>query len=422
MHDLEARYEKVQRLIKELAEKREPFFEEAIRDTGFPRETCQMELEMILDQLARFSIMSKVFQARRPIAGAGEEVALVLPYNGSSWLNVAIVSIYLVGNPVRVKFASRDSGISAFTERLYEPIFGSDIRFDYSRGREFFSNAIHAKNVPALVVFGSDAVGLPYLDEVRAHKKKFVFEGPGKDPFIVLPDADLGAAAEELAYSKYLYAGQTCTAPERVYLHDSIHDEFLEILLDLSRKVRVGAPEDPKTQMGPVASPPAVENIKRQLKDAVAKGARIALGGRIEGGLVYPTVVVDANHDMEGMRNETFGPVCFLMRFHETDEVLGLAKDSRYGLRATVYGKRDAREIATDLVGEPYCHEVDEMAFGVFGTVAVNEPRSKSWIGAFVDKPVGGYGLSGWIWETRGEEFVTKQGAKLLSLETSLES
>ena len=129
----------------------------------------------------------------------------------------------------------------------------------------------------------------------------------------------LEAAARELAFSKYLYAGQTCTAPERVYLHESIHDEFLELFLDFSRAVKLGDPEDPKTEMGPVGSPRAIVGIKAQLEDAEARGARIALGGNIEGNFVYPTVVVNASHDMLGMREETFGPVTFISSFSTFD-------------------------------------------------------------------------------------------------------
>src|SRR5665811_773406 len=77
---------------------------------------------------------------------------------------------------------------------------------------------------------------------------------PGKDPFIVLGDANLKKAAEELAFAKYLYAGQTCTAPERIYVHDRVYDDFVRRFLELSRKVRLGDPEDPETEMGPVIS------------------------------------------------------------------------------------------------------------------------------------------------------------------------
>jgi acyl-CoA reductase-like NAD-dependent aldehyde dehydrogenase len=231
----------------------------------------------------------------------------------------------------------------------------------------------------------------------------------------------LKAAAEELAFSKYLYAGQTCTAPERVYVHEQVHDEFVRLFLELSRKVRLGDPADPATEMGPVVSTQAIQAIKAQLKDAVAKGGRLALGGSLQGHLVPPTVVLKATQDMLGMQEETFGPVTFIASFRDTAEALRLAKDSRYGLRATVYGQAEVETISQALIGEPYCHPVEARRFGVFGTVSMNQPRGETWVGAFVSKPVGGYGFSGWIWETVNDTFILKQGPKLLSLETSYE-
>ena len=116
--------------------------------------------------------------------------------------------------------------------------------------------------------------------------------------------------------------------------------------------------------------------------------------------MVYPTVVVGATHDMLGVREETFGPVSFIGVFNDSDEALQLARDNRYGLRASVYGDETAVNFGNELVGRPYCHPVDKMVFGTFGTVGVNQGRSESWKKAFVSKPVGGYGYSGWIWET----------------------
>ncbi len=419
---LEERVEKVHRLVAEIKAKRDELISVAVRDTGFTHRECSMEVDVILRRVQGFDEMVSTFARRRPLCGPEQEVALILPYNGSAWLNVAIVSIYLVGNRVRVKFASRGSEIAGFTESLYKPIFGEAIRFDYAEGRTFLEHAVTSPQIPAICLFGTDTYAGQYQDSMKAQQKKFVFEGPGKDPFIVLQGADLDAAAQELAYARYLYAGQTCTAPERVYLHETIHDDFLELFLDYSRAVRIGDPEDPETEMGPVGSPRAIAGIKAQLEDAVARGARIVLGGKIEGNLVYPTVVVDASHEMVGMREETFGPVSFVSSFSTIEEVIHLARDNRYGLRAAIYGdEQEAQRLAGELVGEPYCHPVSEMTFGIFGTVAVNQPRSESWEGAFVSKPVGGYGYSGWIWETIDGEFILKQGAKLLSLETSVE-
>ncbi|UCG14410.1 MAG: aldehyde dehydrogenase family protein [Deltaproteobacteria bacterium] len=422
MAGLDERLDRVHRLIAAIEARQKELVSVAVRETGFTRRECSMEVDVILRRLRGFDDMVATFAPRRPLCGSEQEVALVLPYNGSAWLNVAIASIYLVGNRVRVKFASRGSEVSRFTESLYGPVFGGNIRFDYSGGRTFLEHAITDPKIPAICLFGTDKYAINYLDSIKAYQKKFVFEGPGKDPFIVLPGADLEAAAQELAFSKYLYAGQTCTAPERVYLHESVHDDFLERFMNYSRAVRVGDPEDPETEMGPVASTRAIAAIRAQLEDAVARGGRIALGGRIEGNLVYPTVVVNASQDMLGMREETFGPVSFISSFTTLEEVIRLAGDNGYGLRAAIYGENtEAQGLAEELVGEAYCHPVSEMTFGIFGTVAVNQPRSESWEGAFVDKPVGGYGYSGWVWETVDGEFILKQGAKLLSLETSTE-
>ncbi|MBW2192931.1 MAG: aldehyde dehydrogenase family protein [Deltaproteobacteria bacterium] len=422
MEGVEERLEKVYQLIDAIAAHRDEMIATAILDTGFTRRECTIEVDMVLTNLKGFEEMATVFAGRAPLCDKDQEVALLLPYNGSAWLNTAIVSIYMVGNRVRVKFASRGSQIARLTENIYKNIFGDFIRFDYDEGRNFLEKAVSDPGVPAICLFGTDEYAIRYLDAIKLRQKKFVFEGPGKDPFIVLPGADLEDAARELAHSKYIYAGQTCTAPERVYLDASIHDDFLNIFMEFSRAVRVGDPEDPETEMGPVASPRAIAAIKTQLADAVALGGKIVLGGKIEGSLVYPTVVVDANQDMRGMRDEIFGPVVFISAFDTLEEAMRLARDNRYGLRAAIYGgDEEGERLRAALVGEPYCHRVSEMTFGRFGTTAVNEPRSESWVGAFVSKAVGGYGYSGWIWETIDDRFILKQGPKLLSIETSTE-
>jgi len=416
---LEKRIEQVHQLVEAISLHRDQLIKTAVKDAGFTLRECRIEVDMNLDNLRGFDEMVTVFSERQPVCRSHQEVALLLPYNGSAWLNTAILSIFLVGNRVRVKFATRGSEISRFTESLYKPIFGDAICFEYANGRNFLESAMSNPNTPAICLFGSDDHALQYQSSVKKFGKKFIFEGPGKDPFVVLPGADVDGAAKELSFSKYIYAGQTCTAPERVYVHESLHDAFVERFVELSREVKTGDPADPNTEMGPVASERAIENIKAQLKDAVDKGARIALGGRIDGHMVCPTVVVGATQEMLGVREETFGPVSFISTFRDTDEAMRLVRDNRYGLRASVYGDERAVDFGNELVGEPYCHPVEKMVFGWFGTVGVNQGRSESWKKAFVSKPVGGYGYSGWIWESVGEKFILKQGPKLLSIETS---
>ena len=123
---------------------------------------------------------------------------------------------------------------------------------------------------------------------------------------------------------------------------------------------------------------------------------------------------------MLGMREEVFGPVAFTSPFDTVEEAVARAKAHKYGLRAALFGGKEAAEAATELVGKPYCHPVPAYTFGKFGTIALNQTRGESWRGAFVTRAVGGYGYSGWIWETVDGEFRIKQGPKLLSIETSV--
>lgn len=394
----------------------------AVADIGFTVSDSRREVETTLERLAAFVEAAPLLEGRKPVALPGERVALMLPYDGSTWLNIAIVSIWLVGNHVAVKFSSKTQEVARLTADIYRPIFGEEVRFEFVPGPTFLTWALSSPEVPAIVVFGSDRHILPYEARVRRAGKKLVFEGPGNDPFIVLEGADVGRAVTSLVEAKFMYSGQTCTAPERVFVHEPLYAEFLEALVERVKALRVGDPSDPDARVVPLASSVAVQNIKRQLADAVQKGGRIVVGGKVEGSLVHPTVVADANGSMLGMREEIFGPVAFVAAFTRPEEAAAAARDSRYGLRAEVWGDPDlAAEVAESLRGADYMEEVESYQFGKFGTVGVNEPRSLTWRRAFVTKPVGGYGYSGWSWETRDGEFVLRQGPKLLSLETSTE-
>ncbi|MGE5190071.1 MAG: aldehyde dehydrogenase family protein [Gemmatimonadota bacterium] len=420
MSSYDERYSKILALRKVLQANRGKIAELAVRNLQFTVRDSLKEVDVAVDRLALYE-GAGFLKNRVPLGGPGSAVSLMLSYNGSAWLNTAITSIYMVGNRVRVKFASRGSDVMALTEAMYRPIFGDDVTFFRGRGASFVEQSLADGETSSIVVFGFDENVLPYEEAVRRSGKTFVFEGPGQDPFIVFPDADLDLALSDLVMAKFMYSGQTCTAPKRIFIHRSIYGEFLERFLAKVRALVVGDPRDPGTDVTPVASPLAVERIGRQLSDAVGRGAKILAGGRIDGALVQPTVVSDAADGMLGMREEVFGPVAFTTSFETEDEVIRRAKDHKYGLRAAVFGGDAASRVAAALVGEPYCHPVPAYTFGKFGTVALNEPRSESWKGAFVTKAVGGYGYSGWIWETVDGRFRIKQGPKLLSVETSRE-
>ncbi|MGE5344713.1 MAG: aldehyde dehydrogenase family protein [Acidithiobacillales bacterium] len=413
------RLEKVLSLREALRQRREAMVSEAVKNLRFTAKDSSREVDVTIDRLGMFTEAAELLSRRVPLRGPGSRVALALAYNGSAWLSTAITSIYLVGNAVDVKFSSKGDDVMKLTEEMYRPVFGEAISFFGGSGRDFLASALRDPLVSAAVVFGSDENILPYERAFREAGKTLVFEGPGQDPFIVFPDADLSLALSDLMAAKFMYAGQTCTAPKRIFIHRSIYDEFLARFEERVRRLVVGDPFDPETDIGPVASDLAVRRLEEQLQDARAKGARITVGGRIEGNLVLPTIVRDAADGMLGMREEVFGPVAFTTPFDTEAEVVRRARDHKYGLRATVFGGEAAARTAAALKGEDYCHPVPGYTFGRFGTVALNRSRAETWRGAFVTKAVGGYGYSGWIWETIAGEFRLKQGPKLLSLETS---
>ncbi len=411
---------KIFALADALQANRAMIIDAAARDLYFAVKDTDREISMAIDRLHMLEEARGLLAERRPLGGPGSRVALALSYNGSAWLNAAICSIYLLGNDVSVKFSSKAPRVMALMESTYRPIFGDAVSFYRGSGTAFLEEALKSPEVAVVVVFGFDANILPYEQAFRETRKKLVFEGPGQDPFIVFADANLELALDDLMQSKFSYSGQTCTAPKRIFIQKPVYEGLLQAFAERVRRLVTGDPEDPRTDVSPVRSRVAIERIEMQLNDARTKGAQILAGGRIEGNLIFPTIVKDATDDMLGMREEVFGPVAFTSSFTTAGEVLARARGQKYGLRAAVFGGDQAAEVARDLRGQPYCHPVADYTFGRFGTVSLNEPRSASWRGALIVKPVGGYGYSGWIWETVDGHFQMKQGPKLLSLESSL--
>jgi betaine-aldehyde dehydrogenase len=416
------RFDKIIELSKALDQNKKTMVDLAVRDLQFTVRDSLKEVELVKDRLMMYEDARSFLENRTPLGGPGSRVSLMLSYNGSAWLNTAITSIYMVGNKVNVKFSSKGQDVMALTESMYSPIFGDDIIFYRGSGKNFIEESLKSPEVSSVVVFGFDENIMPYQEAFKTSGKKLVFEGPGQDPFIVFPDADMDLALDELMTAKFMYSGQTCTAPKRIFVHHSIYETFLNSLLDKVKRLVVGDPADEKTDISPVASDLAVKRIALQLEDAIQRGAELLVGGQIEGNLIYPTVVKNATDEMLGMREEVFGPVAFTSSFATREEVIARSKNHKYGLRAAVFGREEAQSVADILRGEDYCHPVSDYTFGKFGTVVHNQTRSESWRGAFIVKAIGGYGYSGWIWETLGGRFRIKQGPKLLSIETSTTS
>ncbi|MCL4181917.1 MAG: aldehyde dehydrogenase [Burkholderiaceae bacterium] len=204
---------------------------------------------------------------------------------------------------------------------------------------------------------GSTETGRSIMAAASSTIKKLVMELGGKNPFILLEDADVDEAVRVLVGRQYNNSGQHCSGVGRYYVHERVYDEFLEKFVAASSAVVVGDPLDPRTTMGPVVSAEHRAHIERLVESAIAEGARLVLGGRRptqppldRGYYVMPTVIADVTQQMTIAREEVFGPVACIMKFRDHDDIVAMANDTRYGLCAGFFTRDVSR--ALRLAGE----------------------------------------------------------------------
>jgi acyl-CoA reductase-like NAD-dependent aldehyde dehydrogenase len=231
---------------------------------------------------------------------------------------------------------------------------------------------------------GSVATGRRVAEAAARNLVPCVLELGGKDPMIVLEDADLEAAARAAVWGAFANCGQACASVERCYVHESIAEKFTERVVAHARALRQGegCGAEGSCDVGAMASGRQREIVEEHLRDAVSRGARVLAGGgrgREAGYFMQPTVLSNVDHTMEVMREETFGPVLPLMTFKTEEEAIRLANDSPYGLTASVW-TRDIKR------GERVAGRVEA------GTVMVNEVLYTHGI---AQTPWGGVKLSG---------------------------
>jgi succinate-semialdehyde dehydrogenase/glutarate-semialdehyde dehydrogenase len=200
--------------------------------------------------------------------------------------------------------------------------------------------------VRKLTFTGSTEIGKLLLEQCASTVKKVSLELGGNAPFIVFEDADLDAAVAGAIASKFRNTGQTCVCTNRLLVQDSVYTAFSKKLVEAVSRLKVGDGMAEGVEQGPLIDLAAVEKVEEHITDAVAKGARVVLGGRrhaLGGSFFEPTVIEDVTSHMIVSQEETFGPLAPLFRFQTEEEAIRIANDTPYGLASYFYTRDLAR-------------------------------------------------------------------------------
>ena len=289
--------------------------------------------------------------------------AAITPWNfPSSMITRKAAPALAAGCPVVVKPAARTPfsalALARLADRAGIPpgVFNVVTGPAAEIGSELTANPLVRK----LSFTGSTAVGKLLMRDCAATVKKISLELGGHAPFIVFADADVAAAVRGAMASKYRNSGQTCVCANRFIVHEAVFEQFAAGLVAAVRQLRIGCGFEEGVHQGPLIDVGAVRKVEAHIADALARGARLACGGRrVEGPghFFEPTVLLDVRPEMRIAREETFGPVAPLFRFREDHEAVRLANDTPYGLAAYFYSRdigrvwRTAESLEYGMVG-----------------------------------------------------------------------
>jgi succinate-semialdehyde dehydrogenase / glutarate-semialdehyde dehydrogenase len=266
----------------------------------------------------------------------------------------------VAGNVALLKHASNIPGCATKIEDVFrEAGFPEGVFQTLLVGSGAVEGILSDDRVRGVALTGSEGAGSKVAAVAGRNLKRSVLELGGSDPFIVLDDADLDAAAREGCRGRNINAGQACIASKRFIVVDAVADEFEQKLTEAVAALTVGDPLAPNTDVGPLARPDLVDDLRRQVEDSTEAGAAVATGGfDVDGSgcFVKPIVMTGVTADMPVFREETFGPVAAVVRVADQDEAIAVANDSDFGLGASVWtndlerGKQVAARVESGMV------------------------------------------------------------------------
>ena len=314
-------------------------------------------------------------------------VGTITPWNSSLLLTAWKVAPALAAGNTIIAKPSEHTSVSLlelaklFVDAGFPPgVFNVVTGFGKDCGEAMVTHPL----VRVIAFTGGDEGGRKVNELAAKHFKRVTLELGGKSPNIVFDDADLKSAANGVITGIFSAGGQTCMAGSRLLLQESIHDEFVNRLVDITSKAKLGDPKLPDVQVGPVATKPQFDKVVSYVNIAKAEGASCTFGGNVRTGPEYgagqfvePTIFTNVTNDMRIAQEEVFGPVLSVLKFKDEEDALRIANDIRFGLAAGVWTKSLHRAMLMSQRLKA-------------GTVWVNNYRSTSFT-----TPFGGYKDSG---------------------------
>lgn len=324
-------------------------------EMGKTQQAAKAELEKCAIACDYYADQASEFLAPRPtgIAATVSEVHFeplgvvlaVMPWNFPFWQVIRFAAPALMaGNVGVLKHASNVPQCAEAIERIFrEAGFPEGVFQDLRIGSARVERVVRDPRIVAVTLTGSEKAGIAVARVAGEELKKVVLELGGSDPFLVLEDADVAAAANVAAQARMqANAGQSCVAAKRFIVHHSIAEAFTEALRHEFTQLVIGNPSEPTTTFGPLSSASALKDIAHQVEVSVERGARAVCGGRRHGekGYFYePTILADVKKGMPAYDEEVFGPVAAIIEVSDDDEMIRVANDTPYGLGATIFTK-----------------------------------------------------------------------------------